>query len=359
MRTATLRLAHLGIAPRRFQTVEAAVAGLGAVQAQDFEGTKWALGLRVGCSLAEVERAIESGHIVRSWPMRGTLHFVAAADLRWMLRLMAPRVLKTAERRQQQLGLDSALLKRSAQVFEQALSGGPLTREQLLQQLQGAGIGTTGQRGYHLLSWWAQQGLICLGPPQGKQQTFVLLEQWLPAQPELSRERALAEIALRYFQGHGPASLADLSRWTGLALGDCRQGLAAVSHQLEQGQINGQHYWWDPACQPLESPGAYLLAGFDEYLLGYKDRSAVLQPRYHQAICPGNNGMFSPTLVDQGQVIGTWKRQLRKQTLWVSLTPFQPLRAEQLQGFERAAQAYAQFWQMPLKTEILTPLDAA
>lgn len=351
---ARLRLNAQGLVPSApasgCQTTAEAVFRLGAMQAQDYEGALWALGLRLaqaGLPLrrAAVEQAVWDRQIVRTWPMRGTLHFVAAADVRWMLALLTPRVLQASTKRQSQLEIDAQVLTRSAQVLETELADGQiLSRSLLLERLEAAGIRTDQQRGYHLLSWHAQQGRICCGPPQGKQPTFVWLESWLPPAPERDRDSALAEIALRFFNGHGPATLADLMRWTGLTARDARRGLEQVSGQLETLERASERYWMAPGLSPAPADSLLLLPGFDEYLLGYKDRSAVLAPEYAAAICPGNNGMFMPTLVHNGRVGGIWKRKLTARSVSLQLQPFaDPLSASWQAALPAAAARYGHF----------------
>ncbi len=193
---ARLRLERQQIRRHPAATPAQVVAALCAMQAQDYAGTLWSIGLRLqGAIVADVEQAIAERTIVRTWPMRGTLHFVAAADVRWLLKLLAPRVIAGSARRHHQLELEEAIFARSRTLFADALQGGQqLARSALLQILEAAGISTAGQRGYHILWRLAQEGLICCGPMAGKEQTFVLLEEWLPPAPERDREAALARI---------------------------------------------------------------------------------------------------------------------------------------------------------------------
>jgi hypothetical protein len=331
------------------------VARLGALQAQDYPGAKWSLGLRCrpGITEADVERAIADRQIVRTWPMRGTLHFVAAADVRWMLELLTPRVLAGSAARQQHLGLDDAVFARCKDAFAGALQGGKqLTRAEMYQTLERAGISTAEQRGYHLLWRTAQEGLICFGSHAGKQPTFALLDEWVPGTKRLERGEALAALALRYFTGHGPATLQDLCWWSGLSAADARVGLEAVKAHLMQETVDGKTYWLADSL-PVSGDGVprvHLLPGFDEYLLGYRDRSSALDPMHATKIVPGNNGMFMPTLVSDGRVVGTWKRTLKKRSLTATALPFDALRVDEEDAFADAAQRYGRFLAMPVTT---------
>ncbi|NJN96892.1 MAG: winged helix DNA-binding domain-containing protein [Anaerolineales bacterium] len=341
------RLNNQHIAAPRVQEPGQVVAWLGAMQAQDYAGAKWSMGLRLpDATDVDIEQAIAAKTIVRTWPMRGTLHFVAAADIRWLLKLLTPRVIAQTAGRYRQLELDEATFARSKELFAGALQGGQqLTRTEMQQILEEAGIATTGQRGYHILVRSAQDGLICFGVPQGKQQTFTLLDEWLAPTPARERDEALAELARRYFIGHGPATIHDLARWAGLTLTDARVGLAQVKTQLRQETVNDQTYWLPPDIPtlPEHSPAAYLLPGFDEYLLGYTDRSAVLAPAHAPKVVPGNNGVFMPTVVLNGQVAGLWKRTLKKDTLTLTLSPFASFSQAETQAIHLAAERYRRF----------------
>lgn len=345
------RLTNQHIADRPFAQPREVVTGLGAMQAQDYTGALWAIGLRMNsASEQSVEQALAAGAIVRTWPMRGTLHVVAAQDVRWLLALLTPRMIAQTAGRYRQLALDEATFARSQAIFRQALQGGQqLTRDELFQHLEQGQISTAGQRGYHLLVRAAQDGLICFGPTRGKAQTFVLLDEWVPATKPLAREEALAELAKRYFTSHGPATLQDLVRWAGLTVAEAKIGLAALKGELIQEARNGQSYWLPHAAPASASvaEAAYLLPGFDEYLLGYGDRSAVLDPAYANEICPGGNGVFQPTLVIDGQVVGTWRRTLNKRQVLLTLKPFQPLDQTGRALVAAAAEQYGAFLGLP------------
>jgi hypothetical protein len=335
------------------------VAHLGAMQAQDYPGAKWSIGLRLpGVTDTDVERAIADRTIVRTWPMRGTLHFVAAADVRWMLELLTPRVIASSTRRHQELGLDAATFARATELFASALEGGKqLTRDEMYATLEAAGISTANQRGYHILGRTAQEGLICFAAHSSKQPTFALLDEWIPNAKRLEREEALAELAKRYFIGHGPATLQDFCWWAGLTTSDARIGLEAVKADLTEATADGKTYWMRPALppQPVYSDAGttvHLLPGFDEYLLGYRDRSAALDPKHAPTIVPGNNGMFMSTIVVDGRVAGTWKRTANRKTVRVTAQPFEPLDERAKRGVVTAAQWYGEFLKMDVTTDL-------
>lgn len=347
---ANRRLRAQHIATPAFEKPGDVVAWLGALQAQDYVGALWAVGLRMRhATETDIEQAIAAKTIIRTWPMRGTLHFVAPADIRWMLRLMASRVMGGSASRHRQLELDDATFDRSRDAVIQALAGGKqLARPAMYQVLEAAGIATTGQRGIHILSFLAHEGLLCFGAHAGKQPSFVLLDEWVPPAKELGRDEALAELARRYFTSHGPATVKDLMRWSGLTIKDVRAGIDMVRPELASAEVDGQTYWMSPEVQAAVTASLYLLPGFDEYVLGYGDRSAVLDPLHASKVVPGNNGMFMPTIVSDGRVVGTWKRAFKKGGVAVSAYPFNTLSAAEQGAFARAAGEYARFLGMRL-----------
>jgi hypothetical protein len=356
MKIGLTRLANQRILDRPFTEPAEVVTWLGALQAQDYLGALWSIGLRMAATPqppteALIEQAIADRTIIRTWPMRGTLHFVAAQDVRWLLQLLTPRQIQHFAGRYRQLELDDALFAQSQAIFAKALQGGnELTRDELMQALAQAGIVTTGQRGYHMLGRAAQDGLICFGARSGKQQTFVLLDEWVPPTPPLDRDEALAELARRYFASHGPATIHDLARWAGITVTDARRGLAAIQSELQQAKIDDQLYWLSyslPVTISQAEP-AYLLPGFDEFVLGYGDRNAVLDSTYADRICPGGNGVFSPTVVVDGKIAGTWKRTLKPRGVAVEWTPFTAFTAAEEQVLSVAAQHYGDFLAKPI-----------
>jgi len=349
---ARLRLYTQRITGPAFADPAEVVRWLGAMQAQDYQQALWAVGVRTqGATLADVERALEEGRIVRTWPMRGTLHFVPAEDARWMLMLTASRAIARHRGRLAQLELDDKTLERAEDEFRAALAGGRrLSRAAMLQVLEDAGIRTEGQRGYHILWYLAHTGVLCPGPLDGRTQTFVLLDEWVPHSRELSREEALATLARRYFTSHGPATVYDFAWWTGLTVADARQGLAAVQGDLTSIEVDGTTYWMaaDTPREVADEPaGIVLLPGFDEYLLGYKDRSAVLAEEHVDGVTPGQNGMFLPIVVADGQVVGTWRRQVKKTAVEMTFNPFVP--RDEVEAWDGApAERYGEFLGLPV-----------
>ncbi|MDB4887962.1 MAG: hypothetical protein JWN79_3400 [Gemmatimonadetes bacterium] len=226
-----------------------------------------------------------------------------------------------------------------------------LTRAALFAELERGGIAPTGQRGIHILQRLSMEGLLCFGPHDAKQPTFVLLDEWVPAAPAMERDDALRTLAERYFGGHGPARLRDFAGWTGLTMADARRGLALAEPLLERVRGEDDEELWmarDDAAAEAPAQRAHLLPGFDELMLGYKDRSASLPAEHAARVCPGGNGMFSNTLVADGRVVGTWKRTTRASMVRVEATSFAPLPTRERERFEAPAARLAHFLGVPV-----------
>lgn len=341
------RLFAQHITTSTFKTPGEVVKHFCAVQAQDYYGALWAIGLRTQNAVEkDVEKAIADKTIVRTWPMRGTLHFVTPEDVRWMLKLLTPRIISKAAGRHRQLELNNKVFSKSYKIFEKALQGGKLVRrDELMNLLEKSGISTPNQRGYHILWMAAQEGLVCLGPMDGKQQTVVLLNEWIRPHKNLTREESLAELAKRYFESHGPATLNDFVWWSGLAVADARKSIEMIKEKLKEETINGQACWISPDVQNINNmkPSVYLLPGFDEYMLGYKDRSAILNLDDAKKIVPWSNGMFQSTVVKDGRISGTWKRELKKESVVININLFAPFNKKEKQLLKNAAENYGRF----------------
>lgn len=342
-RLSRLRLVAQGITARdegRPADVASAARAMLATQAQDHHGTLWALGLRTASATRDdVEAAYRSGTIVRSWPQRGTLHVVAADDLDWMLRLTGERMIRAAAGRHRRLGLEEADFRRAAAIARDQLSGGQqLSRTELLGVIAANGVVIAGQRGAHLLVRLAQERLLVVCG----QHSWALLEEWVPAPRRLEPAAALAEHALRYFTSHGPATAADYAWWSSLTLTQARAGAAAVRDQLDEIEVGGTRYLLRPGLAGAD-PDVHLLPGFDEYLLGYRDRRAPLADRPLEVVVPGGNGMFLSTVVVGGEVRATWRRVGSGAAARIELHELDALSPTARRRLARAVRDYAAF----------------
>jgi hypothetical protein len=348
------RLLRQGIADARFATPVDVVSWLLAVQAQDYSGSLWAVGLRTrDGSEADIERAIANATLIRTWPMRGTLHLVAADDVRWLLELLAPRVIaRDAARIERDYGLDAATLKQCRHVVSRALRDGKPMRRDRLYAVLDAGIASAQLRGVHVTGRLAMEGLICGGPRDGRQPTFVLLDAWAPHAQRKPRDASLAELALRYFASRGPATVQDLAWWSGLTVKDVQAAIALAGSGLVQETIDGKAHWSATSAEPevsgTSAASVHLLPPFDEYLVGYRDRSAAVNVEHNRKVI-AINGLFNASIVIDGRIAGLWKRTPGKTSVALELQPFRSLPKSRLPAVRAAAKRYGVFVGMPVE----------
>lgn len=336
--------------------VAGVVTWFGAMQAQDLGSVQWSLGARLPkFTVDDVHAALERREALRTWPMRGTVHLIPPRDARWMLDLMGSKALAGAAKRREYLGLTEQMADRAVDVLGAALAGGGrLTRAECLAALSEAGVDVTGQLGYHLLWYTSQRGVTCIAPNAGTEQTFALLDDWAPDSYRPDQDEALATIALRYFRSHGPTTRKDFAGWTGLSATEAKRGIAGAGDGLAAATVDGEEMYLDPALLDAPVAGAgseiMVLPGFDEYLLGYKDRSMMVAAEHKQAIIPGGNGVFQPTVVRAGRVIGTWKRTVGRKQVTVDVKPLVKLRAADRAAVDTAFEPYARYLGRPVQT---------
>jgi hypothetical protein len=347
------RLLNQQIASHQFETPGEIVKWMGAMQAQDYLSALYAVGLRMKKSTdTSIEQAITNKTIVRTWPMRGTLHFVAPEDAKWMLALLTPRIIARAASTYRNSGLDKNIFLKSRKVIIKALEGGKqLERKEIYQVLEKAKISTSDYRGLHIIGLLAQEGVLCFGPRLSKQQGFVLLDEWIPFSKKLEGDEALAELANRYFTSHGPATVQDFVWWSGLTITAATKGLELVKKNFISENINSQMFWMsDDTSFKVKNSAIYLLPAFDEYLVGYKDRSAALDTKYTREVLT-INGIFNPSLIINGKIEGTWKRTITKNEVLIQIASFKTFNQLQKAGIAKAAKHYGRFLNMEVKLQ--------
>ena len=335
-----------------FESPAEVVRWFGAVQAQDYFGSLYAIGLRLPrATEGTIEKAVADRTIVRTWPMRGTIHYVPAEDVRWMLTLLARRRIPRNHLVYRRAGLTEADFEKAGKVLVRILSGGKLlTRPEVYQALDAAKIRTEPeQRGLHILGYWAQMGLICLGARRGKQTTITLLDDWIPDGRTLPGDQALAVLATRYFTSHGPATLGDFAWWSGLNAADARAALHSVRSRLVPVTVDGRTYWSGSADEPpdLSSPNIHLLPAYDEFTVAYRDRSAIVDPALGKKV----GYALGPSIISDGRMVGRWKRTLEKDAVIIQLDLLGPLNRKQRTALEGAADHYGAFVGLPAKLQ--------
>lgn len=335
-----------------FKKPEEIIAWFGGIQAQDYPGAKWAIAGRLkDCTNVNIEQAFAEKKFVRTWAMRGTLHFITASDIRWILELLAPRIIERNARRYKELELDEETLKRSNEIIVNALQDGQgLNRRELVTILQENGISTEGQRTPYMLQRASLDGLICQGGMHSNNNPIFISMSLLPKTNTLTRHNALAELAKRYFKSHGPATIQDFSWWSGLLRNDAKAGLEAVKSQLESETIGDKTYWYFSSKLKHCSPRVHLLPSFDEYIVGYKDRSASLEKIHSKN--KGIENIMYPTIAIDGQIVGTWKRKFNKNEVIVELKPLIALNTAQSNILDEAIHRFGEFMEMPVHTNI-------
>ncbi len=342
------RLHNELVTNRKFDKPEEVVAWLGAVQSQDYGGGKWAVGLRLnGVTEAAIEKACSDGKILRTHVLRPTWHFVTPADIRWMLKLTAPRIHVRMNVNNRKLELDAALFAKTNALLAKTLQGGKqLTRSELTKMFTQAGIDVTNLlRLGHILSHAELEGVICSGAWRGKQPTWALLDERAPQAKTLERDESLAELARRYFISHGPATLKDYVWWSGLTAPDARAGLEMVKAQLESETIDRETWWFAPEQTPAipASPFVLLLPNYDEYIVAYTDRSAIFDTTHNNKLDTRGNVLFNNTIVIDSQVVGTWRHTFRKKSVVIETALFRSLTDAETAALNATARSYGNY----------------
>jgi len=331
------------------------VETLGAVQSQDYSGGKWALGLRMnGATDAAIDQAFNEGKILRTHILRPTWHFVAPQDIRWMLKLTAPRVHAVNGFRYRQLGLDRETIQKSYKVLENVLQGNKhLTRTELGSALEKTGIKNAkeGRLGYLIISA-ELDGIICSGARRGKQFTYALLEERAPNVKSLEKDEALAELTRRYFVTRGPATLHDFTWWSGLTMVDAKEGIEAVKSKLACETIDSHTYWFaNAATAKKPSVSVHLLPNYDEYMVGYTNRTLIFNAAHTGQLDSRRNILFQYAITINGLAAGTWRRTIKKNEVAIKLSPFTALTDDQNQALIAATGQYGKFLELPVVLE--------
>lgn len=310
-----MRLANQQISVHHTGKPEDVVAWMGAMQAQDYGMSLWGVGTRLpGATRAAIQSAIDRGKIIRTHVLRPTWHLASVKDIGWMLDLTAPHIKARASSRFRELELSQPVLTRSLKILEKTLADAKhCTRDELLDALNKKRIDTTDQRASHILLWAELSKVICSGPLIGKKNTYALFDDRVGTYRKLTRADGLRNLALRYFTSRGPATSLDFMTWSGLPKKEVDQATELVRDDLIQERMGSTAYWLKDtgAYAPNSAERMYLLPAFDEYTIGYKDRSAVLAAKHKSAVM-SSNGILWPVIVINGQVMGLWKRTVSK-----------------------------------------------
>ena len=330
------------------------VGSLLAVQAENPGQAAWAVASRTpDPDPAELAALLDDGTVLRTHVLRPTWHFVRAEDAGWLLELTGPRLRRvTGQQLRDTHGLDEAAIGRAVTAVTQALaSRGQLTRAQLAGELRERGIGGGGQMLMVLLAHAELDGLICSGANTGEH-TYALMGERVPAPRRLGRAEALAELALRYFTGHGPATERDLAYWATLTLTDVRAGLAQVRDRLGWFQHDGRTFWHAPGDPPTgpQQPAAHLLQILDETYRGYQDSRWVLDTAGR---VPRTRETAAGMALTDAQLIAAMRRSIAPGQVRFDLRPYRALTPSEIEALDQAARRYGAY--LRLKARITLP----
>jgi winged helix DNA-binding protein len=334
------------------QKPEDVVRWLGAMQSQDYAGAKWAIAQRVGnVNDAELNRLFDNGSILRTHLLRPTWHFVSPADIRWMLKLTAPRVHAANAYYYRKLELDGPIFRRSNAAIARALKGGKqLTRVELAESLRRAKIDASELRLAYLVMRAELDAIICSGSLRGKQFTYALLDDRAPQGDGFDREAALSELTRRYFASHGPALIQDFAWWSGLTVADAREGVEAAG--LLSNSHNGKTYWFGTPTKSAarqKTPLIHLLPNYDEYLIAYKDHRPSFDPALLGADAKNRSAVMAHLIVLDGQVIGGWQRTIEKSAVTIRTKLLVALGRRERSALAEACERYGEFLGKPVK----------
>ena len=340
------RLDNQFLLDRPFATAAAVVKALGAVQAQDYAGAKWALALRMKKPMERaIEAAMTRGEIIRTHVLRPTWHFVAPQDLRWMLALTGPRVSMRMSPYNKRMGLDPAAFRKSNSVMTRALEGGKqLTRQELAAELRRAGVKVQSvQHLAHLMMQAELDGVVCSGGLRGKQFTYALIDERVAATRAIDLDEALARLARLYFTSRSPATLQDFSWWSGLTIGDAKRG--AQMTKLQAVTIEGRKYFTTGTRAPKAPRAmvAQLLPNYDEYFIGHKDRSAIGERLRRSKMRLPEGSAFWNVVALNGQLVGGWKRIAGRGGVVIEVRLVTRLNSSERSAIAGAAESYAAF----------------
>ncbi len=310
-----IRLISHQLLDSNLQTPWDVATWMGAIQSQDYNMAKWAIGIRLqGSTEKIIEDAFNKGQILRTHVMRPTWHFVTPENIRWMLDLTGPRLKSATQSNDRHWELTESIYSKCNQVIEKALDGGKhLLREEIASALNLAGIEVDNMRMYRIMFRAELDKVVCSGALRGKKQTYALLNERVPLMKDMHKDEALVKLTQIYFMSHSPATVMDFSWWSGLSVTDAKKGINELKSELVKEKINGQDYWIMNALTSIKKlpDSIFLLPAFDEFIISYRDRNAIIDTN-HQTKAFTKNGIFYPTIIENGKVIGIWKKETGK-----------------------------------------------
>ena len=344
----TQRLAAQQLTQTEFKKPVELLRWFAAMQAQEYGPTKWSFGLRIpSLTDADVEKDFTSGKILRTHLLRPTWHFVAAEDIRWMLELTKDRVHAVNAFMYRQTELDKKLFTKCTKLIIKSLEGNKqLTRDGINKEFKKAKVAAEGHRLSYIMMHAELEGIICSGARDGNQFTYALLDERVTSAKAKTRDEALAELTNRYFISRGPATVHDFATWSGLTLADCKKGIESVKEKLFEETADDKIYYHSGQAGKRISKTIHLLPIYDEYIMGYKNRDAILQE--YNSLKPRPAYGFDNTIISNGQIIGTWRRVIKPKTIELQYKVFRPFTATEKTGFKKAIDRYQKFTRLEI-----------
>lgn len=309
-----IRQANQQITKPVLETPQAVIEYMGVIQAQDYNMAKLAVGARsLHATHQQIENDINEGKIIRTHILRPTWHLISVNDVRWVMELTAPGINKILSSMYRQMELDDKIFKKSNAIIHKLLSNTEaLTRKEIMTELEKAGIKTDSLRAVHIMFKAETEMIACNGAKRNKQFTYSLFDRKVPAAKSIPRDEALAKLASRYFTSHGPATIKDFSWWSGLSAADAKKAVALVKNNFNSEAVNSETYWFVDANREkaVAETDIFLMPSYDEFTVGYTDRGALIESTSRSKINT-KNLIFSPIIIRNGKVIGTWKKSIK------------------------------------------------
>lgn len=350
------RLFNQQIVQTSFSTPQEIVSWMVAMQAQEYAMSKWAIGLRLnGVTDADVEKAFNDGLILRTHLLRPTWHFVTPEDIRWLVELTAPRIRKAMAYYDRELELDSILYKKCNDIIGKALAGGHhFTRLALNELLKNKGLNLNGRQMGQVMMNAEMDCLVCSGKRQGKQFTYALFDERASCSKSIDKDEALLLLASRYFKSRSPATLKDFSVWSGLTITDVRRASSMLDDAVfTRETFEGNEYWLsretsDMAASfgssaPKKLQKSFLMPDYDEYGMGYIDRTAIFNPIKITSEFKRNNPVFDRMIIVDGIIEGTWKRTIKGKSVIVETYPLGELSKAKADLVKKAVDRFVKF----------------
>lgn len=302
------------------------VSWMGAMQSQALDMAKWAIGTRLeNRNVKDIDEALNTGEIIRTHILRPTWHFVSAEDIHWMFDLSNPRLKPIYRSYAKTFGADESLIYHVVPLLEKVLVGGKhLTKQEIGDALSEQDIKLDEGHLQLTISYAEMEGIIVNGRQKGNKQTFTLFEEWVPRKKTICKEEALECLVRRFFTSHGPATIHDFIWWSGLTATECRQAIEMIRADFICETINGRDFWMrnDTKSPSVDKDFALLLPPFDEFVVSYKNRSEIIEEAHYAKVMT-KNGLFSPTIMLNGEIIGSWKKVSQKGSSRIELSFFE------------------------------------